>query len=108
MIERNNNNNYRNYYGTVENKFNLNNQEYREKFFYPNNQIRFSGKNEIQIQEEYFGEKDSNNNRKDIPSPIGYIATYSSGSEDNEDIGRSYEQYTHSNFRKTNSKKKNR
>ena len=52
---------------------------------------------------------DSSNNRREIPSPIGYIATYSSGSEDNEEIGRSYDKYKfNDNFRNTNSKKKNR
>ena len=28
-----------------------------------------------------------------MTSPIGYIATYSSGSEDNEEMDRSYDQY---------------
>ena len=89
------NNNYRNY-GTYDNNYILNNQEYRNKFLDPNYPIRSSSPNGM--QEEYFGENYSTNNRRDIPSPIGYIATYSSGSEDNEQIGRSYEKYTHSNY----------
>ena len=91
MYERNYN--YRNNYGTI-NNLNINNQDYREGYFYPSQQAR-SRMNEM--QEEYFGENDSSNNRKEIPSPIGYIATYSSGSEDNEEIGRSYEQYNYNN-----------
>ena len=98
--------NYRNNYGTVDNNYNIiNNQEYREKFFYPAQQTKYSA-NGMQMQEEYFGENDSNNNRRDIPSPIGYIATYSSGSEDNEEMGKSYEQNTHKNYRTTHSKNK--
>ena len=103
MYERNN---YRNNYGTVDNNYNIiNNQEYRERFFYPNQQTKYSS-NGMQLQEEYFGENDSTYNRRDIPSPIGYIATYSSGSEDNEEIGKSYEQYTHKNYRTTHPKNK--
>ena len=98
--------NYRNNFGTLDNHHNvINNQEYRECFFYPSQQTKYSA-NGGQMQEEYFGENHSSNNRRDIPSPIGYIATYSSGSEDNEEIGRSYEQHTHKNVRTTHSKNK--
>ena len=98
MYERN----YRSQYGKMNNNYILNNQEYGERYFYPSQHMRYTGSNGM-MQEEYFGENDSFNNRKDIPSPIGYIATYSSGSEDNEEIGKSYEQIR---YRKTNSKNK--
>ena len=99
MYERNYN--YRNNYGTI-NNLNINNQDYRERYIYPNQQVKYSGMNEM--QEEYFGENDSLNNRREVPSPIGYIATYSSGSEDNEEIGRSYEKYNNNRITNTKSK----
>ena len=81
--------NYRNNYEPINKN---NNREYEEGYFYQNKQIRSPGMNDM--QEEYFGENDSSYNRKEVPSPIGYIATYSSGSEDNEEMGKSYEHYT--------------
>ena len=101
--------NYRTNYGKItNNNYMMNNQEYDDRYFYSNQQMRFPGpsSNGMMMQEEYFGENDSTNMRKDIPSPIGYIATYSSGSEDNEEIGRSYEQYRNVNNSK-NKKDKN-
>ena len=100
MNERNCN--YRTNYGRINNNY-INNQEYGERYFYPSQNVRFNAMNNM--QEEYFGENDISNNRRDIPSPIGYIATYSSGSEDNEEIGRSYDQYNYNN-RRTTSKNK--
>ena len=100
MNERNCN--YRTNYGRINNNY-INNQEYGERYFYPSQNVRFNAMNGM--QEEYFGENDISNNRRDIPSPIGYIATYSSGSEDNEEIGRSYDQYNYNN-RRTTSKNK--
>ena len=94
--------NYRTNYGKFNNY--INNQNIIERKNYPSHHhVRITGINGM--REEYFAENDSINNKKEIPSPIGYIATYSSGSEDNEEIGKSYEQFRcYSNYRKNNLK----
>ena len=96
--------NYRTNYGKINRNYIISdiNQDNDERYYYPSEHMKYVGTNGMMMQEEYFCENDSSNNRKDIPSPIGYIATYSSGSEDNEEMGRSYE-YINRNI---NTKKK--
>ena len=100
--------NYRTNYGKINNNYIMNNQGYGESYYCPSQQMRptGTGSNGVMMQEEYFDENDPSNIRRDIPSPIGYIATYSSGSEDNEEIGRSYDHYRNTNNSK-NKKDKN-
>ena len=107
IYERSNYNfnyNYPTNYGRI----NLNEPDYDERCFYPNVALRPNNMN--QMNEEYFIENDEINNRRDGLSPIGYIATYSSGSEDNEEMDRSYDQYKnrikykYTNYLTTNSK----
>ena len=84
LYERSNYNyNYPTNYGRINlTNYNNNEPDYEERYYYPsvtlnpNNNI-----NEDYIQEdEYFiNHASPNNNKKDILSPIGYIATYSSG-----------------------------
>ena len=83
------------------------NNDYQQKFIYtkqkPNRRINMNPKNltYAAVNDDYI--RDFKNNtynyenyefreKRDVPSPIGYIATYSSGSE-NEEIGGSVENY---------------
>ena len=88
--------NYNNYYQTNYGRINLNNEtEYDDRYYYPNVPLRLNNIDDIQDNEnENFIENESAYYKRNAPSPIGYIATYSSGSEDNEEIiDRSYDQY---------------
>ena len=96
--------NFPNNYGRI----NLNNDtdNNEDRYYYPNAPLRQENDNN-EINEEYFMEKEYDNFRNNAPSPIGYIATYSSGSEDNEEeIGKSQEQYklNYTNYLPSNSK----
>ena len=76
-----------------------------DRYYYPNVPLREENQNN-ELNEEYFMEKGYDNFRKNAPSPIGYIATYSSGSEDEEEIGKSQDQYrlNYTNYLTSNSK----
>ena len=78
-------------YPTNFGRININNDidNIDDRYYYPNVPLRQENEN----NEEYFKQKNFDNLRKDTISPIGYIATYSSGSEDNEEMGKSQEQY---------------
>ena len=69
----------------------------------PSQYMRASGVNEI--ENEYFSQNVPSQNQREALSPIGYIATYSSGSEDEM---KSDEQMNYNNrtFEKSKSKKK--
>ena len=100
---RNYNYNYPTNYGRI----NINNEpDYEERCYYQSVNIRPHNMNQMQ-EDEYFIDP-----RRDVTSPIGYIATYSSGSEDNEEIGISHDQYLNrikrNNYIKTNSKSKSK
>ena len=102
--------NYNYNYPTNYGKINLNNEpDFDERIYYPSVYMRPNNKMQIQ-EDDYFMEQESRNKLRDIASPIGYIATYSSGSEDNEELGRSYEiernRINYNNYLTTNSKKK--
>ena len=60
----------------------------RDRYYIPGQYMRYSGVNEM--ENEYFNQNAQSQNQE-ILSPIGYIATYSSGSEDNEEMGKSYD-----------------
>ena len=103
--ERSNfNYNYPTNYARIE----LNNEpDYDDRCYYPSGPNKHYNMNQIQ-DDDYFIEHGSRNYRRDITSPIGYIATYSSGSEDNEEIGGSYDPYrnriNYNNYISINSK----
>ena len=80
--------NYPTNYGRI-NLNNLNEAECDERCYYPNMALRPFNMN--QMTGEYCIENDEINNRRNELSPIGYIATYSSGSEENEEMDRSYD-----------------
>ena len=80
--------NYPTNYGRI-NLNNMNEDECNERCYYSN--VAFRRNNMNQMNEEYCIENDEINNRRNELSPIGYIATYSSGSEENEEIDRSYD-----------------
>ena len=63
-------------------------QDNDDKYYYPNSFIRYNNINKMK-EDRHFINYESFNKREDMTSPIGYIATYSSGSEDNEEMGRS-------------------
>ena len=75
---------YRNNYGK-RNRSYMNYQNYDDRCYYPGPDVGFQEENFV---DNYISE----NRRREVPSPIGYIATYSSGSEDNEEVGKSYDQ----------------
>ena len=95
--------NYPTNYGRI--NFNNDIDNIDDRYYYPNVPLRQDNEN----NEEYFMEKEINNLRKDTISPIGYIATYSSGSEDNEEMTKSQEQYklNYTHYLPTNSKMRN-
>ena len=95
--------NYPTNYGRI--NFNNDIDNIDDRYYYPNVPLRQENEN----NEEYFMEKEINNLRKDTISPIGYIATYSSGSEDNEEMTKSQEQYklNYTHYLPTNSKMRN-
>ena len=100
---RNYNFNYPTNYGRI----NINKEpDYDDRCYYQSVNIRPRNINQMQ-EDEYFIEP-----KRDVTSPIGYIATYSSGSEDNEEIGISHDQYLNridkNNYLKTNSKSKSK
>ena len=100
---RNYNFNYPTNYGRI----NINNeQDYDDRCYYQSVNIRPRNINQMQ-EDDYFIDP-----RRDVTSPIGYIATYSSGSEDNEEIGISHDQNLNrinkNNYLKTNSKSKSK
>ena len=88
---------YRNNYDR-RNRSYMNYQNYDDRCYYPWQDVGFQ-------EENYMDYYMSDNRRREIPSPIGYIATYSSGSDDNEDVGKSYDQYR--NMKKRNKSKYN-
>ena len=90
--------NYRNNYRPINN-----NRQYNEMYYCPTQFIGYSDSNGM--KEEYFMQNNTPYKRRHSPSPIGYIATYSSGSEDNEEIGGSYDQNTY-NYRNSKNNKK--
>ena len=83
---------YKNNYGK-RNRSYMNYQNYDDRIYYPGPDVGFQEEN---FTDNYI----SDNRRREVPSPIGYIATYSSGSEDNEEVGKSYDQYR--NLKKRN------
>ena len=65
-------------------------QDNDDKYYYPKTIGRYNNINKMN-EEKRIINYETYNKREDIVSPIGYIATYSSGSEDNAEIGRSYD-----------------
>ena len=76
---------YKNIYGK-RNRSYMNYKNYDDRYYYQGPDVGFQEEN---FTDNYISE----NRRREVPSPIGYIATYSSGSEDNEEVGKSYDQY---------------
>ena len=91
FVEENNNNYYIN---TINNNnkckdFNLNNELSSENNLYSNYNMKNNRTNDV--QNEYYFEKDYCNDLKKINSPMGYISTYSTGSDDNKQIIQYYQ-----------------
>ena len=85
---------YRNNYGK-RNRSHMNYQNYDDRCYYTGQDVGFQEEN---FTDHYISE----NRRREVPSPIGYIATYSSGSDDNEEEGKSYDQYNYRNMKTRN------